>query len=157
MGNKMSTKPQKSRLSPWKNAVLGVIIGIAVGLLGCFIIYAVTIWSGTRMPRYLEIDPSEVPIYANAQNVSQGGPITEDAAEIYSWSFSSNDAPDVVWQFYLDEMSQRWGFYDVSSPQSSQRGLIVQSCPFYYLEMSSTLIDSTTYSYVIQFTKELCR
>ena len=109
------------------------------------------------MPKYLEIDSSDVPIYANAQNISQTGPITEDATEVYSWSFSSNDAPEVVWQFYLDEMSQRWGFYDTSSPQSSEKSLIVQSCPFYYLEMTSTPIDSTTYNYVIKFSKELCR
>lgn len=157
MGNKMSSNPQKSKLSLWKNAVLGLIIGITLAILGCFTISVITIWSGTRMPKYLEIDSSEIPIYANAQNVSQEGPITEDATEVYSWSFSSNDAPDVVWQFYLDEMSQKWGFHDVSSPQSPQRSLIVQSCPFYYLEMTSTPINSTTYNYVIQFSKELCR
>jgi len=157
MGNKVSSNLQKSRLSPWKNIVLGLIIGIALAILGCLLISAITIWNGTRMQKYLEIDPSDVPIYANAQNVSLKGPITEDATEVYSWSFSSNDAPEVVWQFYLNEMSQRWGFYDVSSPQSPQRSLIVQSCPFYYLEMTSTPIDSTTYNYVIQFSKELCR
>lgn len=157
MGNKMSSKPQKSRLFPWKNIVLGLIIGIALAILGYFLISAITIWNGTRTPKHLVINSSDVPIYANAQNISQKGPITEDATEVYSWSFSSNDAPDVVWQFYLDEMSQRWDFYDVSSPQSAQRSLIVQSCPFYYLEMTSTPIDSTTYNYIIQFSKELCR
>jgi hypothetical protein len=157
MGNKMSSDPQEPKISLWKNAILGLIIGIALAILGCVIISGITIWSGTRMPKHLEIDSSEVPIYANAQNISQEGPIIEDATEVYSWSFSSTDAPDVVWQFCLEEMSQRWGFNDVSSPQSLEKSLIVQSCPFYYLEMTSTPIDSTTYNYVVQFSKELCR
>ena len=157
MDNKTDSYPHKSGLFPWKNVLLTSTIGIALGLLGCFILYAIVFWNGTRMPKYLEIGPSEIPIYANSQNVSRDGPVTEDAAEIYSWRFSSSDAPDMVWQFYVDKMSQRWGFYDVSSSQSPQRELIVRSCPFYYLEMSSTPVDQTTYDYVIQLTKELCR
>jgi hypothetical protein len=163
MDDKMFSNHQKSRssfwkdLSFWKDVGLNSIIGIALVSLGCFIIFAIAFWNTTKPPKYLEIDASEVPIYTNAQNISQEGPITEDATDVYLWSFSSKDAPDVVWQFYVDEMSQRWGFYDVSSPQSLQRSLIVNTCPLYYLEMTSTLIDSTTYNYVIQFTKELCR
>jgi len=153
----MSLNHQKSGLSHWKNMVLGLLIGIAVAILGCILISAITIWNGTRMPKYLEINLSDVPVYPNAYNISQQGPIDEYGTEVYSWSFSSNDAPDIVWQFYLDEMSQRWGFYDTSSPQSPEKSLIVQSCPFYYLEMTSAPIDSTTYNYVVQFSKELCR
>ncbi len=157
MDNKLLLNPKNSKLLLWKKIVLGLIGGIILVFLGSFGLAIITILIGTRMPEYLEIDSSEVPIYTNAQNVLQEEPITEDITEVYSWSFSSSDAPDIVWQFYVDEMSQRWGFYDASSPQSIYKSLMVHSCPFYYLEMTSTQTDSTTYNYIIKFSKELCR
>ena len=157
MDNKLLSNPRNSRFSFWLKVVLGLIGGIVLVALSVFGVLSLIIWSGTRMPEYLEIEIPEVPIYTNAHNVSFEGPIIEYGTEIYTWSFSSSDAPDMVWQFYLDEMSQRWGFVDRSAPQSFDKILVVHSCPFYYLKMTSSQNNANTYDYIIRFNKEGCR
>jgi len=103
----------------------------------------------------LEIKADDIPIYPNAQNVKRDEPKT-NIPEIYVWNFTTSDSPEMVWQFYVNEMSHKWGFYDTSSPKFGDRSLIVNSCPFYYLDMTSTSIDRTTNSITIKFGKQPC-
>ncbi len=95
-------------------------------------------------------------MYPNAYDISQQGPASGGYSKVYTWTFSSNDAPEAVWQFYGKQMSRRWGFREASASDSGVRGLIVDSCPFYYLSMSSASIDATTYRYTIRFGEEPC-
>ena len=107
--------------------------------------------------RTLEIKADDIPIYPNAHNITREGPLTlTDAPGIsYIWKFTTNDTPEIVWRFYIDEMNRKWGFYG-SIPQSEDKSLIVYSCPFYYLEMTSTSFDIKTYSITIKFVREYC-
>jgi len=104
----------------------------------------------------LEITADDIPVYPNAQNITREGPlsITDIGGIAYTWKFTTNDTPEVVWRFYIEKMSHKWGFYG-SSPQSEDKTLIVNSCPFYYLEMTSTLVDIKTYSIAINFVRQL--
>jgi hypothetical protein len=112
----------------------------------------------TVFGKHLDITVDEVPVYPNAQNVVRENQGPEGFEEyIYTWSFTTSDTPDDVWQFYADEMGREWGFYDVSSPQSDDYSLIVKSCPFYYVDMTNTVDDDGSYNIIITFGKELCR
>jgi hypothetical protein len=106
--------------------------------------------------RSLTITPDEIPIYGSAQNVQRTGPTPIYLGEKYTWTFITTDLPKDVWQFYVDEMSQRWNFYD-AQPTNPERVLIVRSCPFYYIKMDSKTNDYRTYNITITFSKEGCR
>jgi hypothetical protein len=122
--------------------------------LGLFILGTIFSCETIFWPQ-MEINVDDIPVYPNAQNITREGPETK-IPEIYTWNFKTNDSPEVVWQYYVDEMSRRWGFYDTSSPQFDDKSLIVKSCPFYYLDMTSTSIDKTTYSITVKFGKQPC-
>jgi hypothetical protein len=112
----------------------------------------------TIFGKHPDISVDDVPVYPNAQNVVREDRGREGLADyISTWSFTTLDTPSEVWQFYVGEMGREWGFYDVSSPQSNDYSLVVKSCPFYYLTMTSTSADSEKYAIVIQFAKEYCR
>ncbi len=101
-----------------------------------------------------EINVNDIPVYPKARNITREGPLTAIPEFTYVWRFTTNDAPDVVWQFYTTEMSRKWGFDDQT--QFQDRTLSLNSCPFYYLDMTSTSIDSTTYAITVKFHKEVC-
>lgn len=107
--------------------------------------------------KHLDIDADEVPVYPNAQNVIQESHDPDMGQDyFYTWSFTTSDTPDDVWQFYVDEMSRRWDIYDVSSPQLDDYSLTVKSCPIYYLNMIVVSNDEQTYNIVIEFIKDNC-
>jgi hypothetical protein len=100
----------------------------------------------------LEIDADEIPVYPNAKNVSitHNEPIENNYRNADTWKFTTNDSPEVVWQFYIDEMENRWGFFEYPMRESPLR-LIIVSCPTYELNMVSSSVDNTTYQVTIQF------
>ena len=120
--------------------------------LALFILSIASSCSDMMFRKNLDIAVDDIPVYPNAQNVTREGPVSIGMGDVYIWSFTTKNAPDDVWQFYVDEMSSKWGFYG-----GSDYSLIVQSCPFYYLRMESTSIDNETYGIKIKFGEELCR
>ena len=99
--------------------------------------------------RHLEIDADEIPIYPNAQNITREGPTT-DVYEAYTWSFATTDTPETVWQFYVDEIGRRWKFH------AGDYRLTIQSCPLYYVIMTSEPADGETYHIKIKFSQDPC-
>ncbi|MGD0174567.1 MAG: hypothetical protein ABSC61_09145 [Anaerolineales bacterium] len=135
--------------------ILGsVVILVALFSFGyfAFVLYGsgVSIFS-----KSLNINVDEVPMYPNAHNIINEEPL-KNTFEVHKWKFTTIDTPEMVWKFYVYEMGRRWGFYDSSSPQSAEKSLIVHSCPFYSLDMTSTSIDTNTYSITIRLLKEPC-
>lgn len=135
------------------------IVGIGAAFLLCMLaIVALAFVQSTGMlRRHLEISAADIPLYPNTRDISQQGSATGGFPQVTTWTFTSGDAPEVVWQFYEEQMRRRWGFREVSPSDSGVRGLIVDSCPFYHLAMSSAAIDATTYRYTIRFGEEPCR
>lgn len=100
--------------------------------------------------RNLQIEPDEIPTYPNASHIARSGPTPIGFGESYTWEFETADTPDAVWNYFKLEMQQRWDFYE-SQPQNPGKLLIVQSCPFYYLEMNSEPVASSLYHVTISF------
>ena len=100
--------------------------------------------------RHIEIGVDEIPVYPNAQNIAREGP-TADIYKAYTWHFTTTDTPDTVWQFYVDEIGRKWKLLHTADYR-----LTVQSCPVYYLTMTSEPVDSETYLINIRFSQEPC-
>ena len=137
----------------FKNIISVLLIAFILVVCGLSLIYS---WDESLFWKNLDIKPNEIPIYPNAQSITQEEPIL-DGYELYRWSFITNDTPDKVWSFYADKMSNKWGFYDTSSEKFNDHSLVVKSCPFYHLSMTDTSIDDKTYKIFIEFGKEPCR
>ena len=120
--------------------------------LALFILSFASSCSDMVFRKNLDISAEDIPLYPNAQNIAREGPVSIGMGDVYIWNFTTKDTPEDVWQFYVDEMSSKWGFYG-----GSDYSLIVQSCPFYYLEMESASLDNENYSITIKFGEELCR
>ena len=105
----------------------------------------------------LEIDSSEIPVYPNVKIVSitYNEPAEYNNEIVSTWKFTTNDAPETVWQFYVSEMGRKWGFYEWPLTESPLH-LVVVSCPTYNLYMTNSSIDSTTYQVTIQFISGFC-
>ncbi|MBX3038527.1 MAG: hypothetical protein KF758_16570 [Anaerolineales bacterium] len=101
----------------------------------------------------IEIDPEDVPIYPNAQDVKQEEPIL-DGVEIYQWSFNTTDDPEDVWQFYKEKLVDDWNGSDHSIPQSSEKDVMIKGCRFYYFKINSTSVSDTTYEITIEFSRQ---
>jgi hypothetical protein len=100
-----------------------------------------------------EINPEDIPMYPNAQDIKQEEPIL-GGIEIYTWSFTTTDDPEKVWQFYKEKMVNEWNGSDHSIPQSTEKDVMIEGCFFNYFKMNSTPIDATTYNITIQFSRE---
>jgi hypothetical protein len=90
------------------------------------------------------VDSSPMPVYPNAQNIIREEP--HDLSSTYK--FTTNDNPETVWKFYVDE-GERRGFQDKSQPNSPKKSLVNNSCSSTRLDMTSISIDPTTYSITI--------
>jgi hypothetical protein len=106
--------------------------------------------------KFDKIDVNEFPIYPNAQNIIHEEP-DDNSLEAGTWKFTTSDDPETVWNFYVDEMGRRWGFFEWPLLPESPRRLIVRSCPGYELVMTSISIDATTNSITIQLGYVPCR
>lgn len=159
MDNQTTAESQKPGLSRGKRIALGIAIGTVVFTLCGFGLLAVSFLNTNPFVlwRHLEISAADIPMYPGASDIVQQGPAAGGFPEVYTWTFASADAPEVVWKFYVEEMRRRWGFREASTSDSGERGLIVESCPFYTLSMSNTTAGAATYSYTIRFGKEPCR
>lgn len=105
--------------------------------------------------RYLDIAAQDIPIYPNADSVVQDGPSMNELDELYTWTFTTPDTPEMVWQYYKDEMGKRWGFYEPQS-NSFDKTLIVQSCPFYSINMTTSEITQSGQEIMLHFRKQPC-
>ena len=103
-----------------------------------------------------EINPEDIPIYPNARDIKQAEP-TIDGGELYTWSFTTTDNPEEVWQFYKDKMINQWNGVDHSVPQSTEKDVMIKGCLFYYFTLNSTSVDDTMYNITIQFSREAYR
>lgn len=159
MDNQTTAESQKPGLSRIKRIALGIAIGIVVFTLCGLGLLAVSFLNTNPgvLWRHLEISAADIPMYPGASEIVQQGPAPEGFPEVYTWTFASADAPEVVWQFYAEEMRRRWGFREATTSDSGARGLIVESCPFYTLSMSSAAAGAATTGYTIRFGKEPCR
>jgi hypothetical protein len=104
----------------------------------------------------VKIDASEIPIYPNAQNVIHEKP-TENLLELATWKFTTNDSPEKVWKFYVDELSRRWGFFKSGDDTVYSRELVRAGCPAYLVDMTSSSTDNETYNITILFRYDPCR
>lgn len=107
----------------------------------------------------LEIDASKIPVYPNAKiiSITYNEPTEFNSIKnISTWKFTTNDTPETVWRFYVGEMSHKWGFFESPLLPETPSRLIIMSCPTYELNMTSSLIDSTTYQVTIQFITGYC-
>ncbi len=165
MNNQKITKPKKLRISRLAILALSFIIFSIIFCYGSFLFLKVG-FSLNRVVSYLyydwenlEIDPSEIPVYPNAKIISitynERGELNFRNEHVSTWEFTTNDAPDTVWEFYVDEMGHKWGFFEWPLLESPLH-LVVQSCPTYSLYMTSSAIDTTTYQVTIQFTSRGC-
>lgn len=100
-----------------------------------------------------EINPEDIPIYPNAQDIKQEKPIL-GGIEIYRWSFTTTDKPEKVWQFYKEKMVDEWHGSDHSARQSNEKDVMIEGCFFYYFKMKSTPINDTTYNIAIEFSRQ---
>ena len=100
-----------------------------------------------------EINPDDVPIYPNAQDVKQEEPIL-GGIETYQWSFNTTDKPEDVWQYYKEKLVDDWNGSDHSTPQSSEKDVMIEGCWFYYFRINSTSVDDTTYNITIEFSRQ---
>ncbi len=103
-----------------------------------------------------EINPEDIPIYPNAQNIKQEEPII-DGIEIYKWSFTTTDNPEKVWRFYKEKMVDEWNGSDHSNPQSSEKDVMIKGCLFYYFKLNNTTSDNITYDFTVEFSREAYR
>ena len=100
-----------------------------------------------------EINPEDIPIYTNAQDIKQEEPIL-GGIEIYKWSFTTTDKPEKVWQFYKEKMVDEWNGSDHSAPQSNEKDVMIKGCFFYYFKLNNTSSDNKTYNFTVEFSKE---
>jgi hypothetical protein len=100
-----------------------------------------------------EINPEDVPIYPNAQDVKQLEPIL-DGIEIYQWTFSTTDKPEEVWEFYREKLVGDWNGSDHSIPQSGEKDVMIEGCWFYYFRINSTSVDDITYNIKVEFSRQ---
>ena len=165
MNNQKITKPKKLRISRLAILALSFIIFSIIFCYGSFLFWKVG-FSLNRVVSYLyydwenlEIDPSEIPVYPNAKIISitynERGELNFRNEHVSTWEFTTNDAPDTVWEFYVDEMGHKWGFFEWPLMESPLH-LVVVSCPTYNLYMTNSTIDNTTYQVTIQFVSGGC-
>lgn len=107
----------------------------------------------------LEIDASEIPVYPNAKiiSITYNEPTEFNRIKnISTWKFTTNDAPETIWKFYVGEMGRKWGFYEWPLLPEFPSRLIIISCPTYELVMTNSTIDNITYQVTIQFISGFC-
>jgi len=141
-----------------REIVLALLIGVVLMAVCGICLFAQMVLHVDEdfLRNYFQIKVTEVPIYPNAKDISPAWLKDEDDPRVYKRSFSSSDTPDLVWQFYIKEMSRRWGFSVMPSPNSQDWILITDSCPGYRLEISSSTIEGDGYRYEIRFIEDPC-
>jgi hypothetical protein len=106
---------------------------------------------------HLEINPQQMPIYPNAQDMIYTAPATEPGLTAdYTWQFTTSDSPEAVWEFYRKELGRRWRF-DKSTVSDVKWSVLTQSCPFYGFDMEATPAGESLSSITIRLHRELCR
>jgi hypothetical protein len=106
-------------------------------------------------PDCVKIYGEDIPDYPTAQNLVKNGPI-KDWRETYTWSFETTDAPEKVWNFYVDALSEQWEGEDRSwekTPEKKELHL-GKACLFTYIIMTSQPIDESKYEILIQLFSE---
>ena len=157
MDNQTISKLKKPRSSLWKRVAPALGIGFVLGF--CLFAFAYITGIGPLLWyswKFVEISADEIPIYPNAQNIIHEESV-DNTLEIGTWKFTTNDDPETVWKFYVDEMGRRWDFFEWPLLPESSRRLIVRSCPAYEFDMTSTSIDAMTYGVTIQLSYDPCR
>jgi hypothetical protein len=133
---------------------------LAVLFLGAFL--AISVRAPWYTWRTLRIEASEIPIYPRAQNLVFDDPSDTTQGTgglsrlIGTWTFTTRDSPETAWGFYVDELSQRWGFIEWPILPEAPRRLVVRSCPGYEFIMTPMPIDATTNRITIQLTSSPC-
>jgi hypothetical protein len=121
-----------------------------------FILSSMIACSPTHQAKCVEISGDDIPVYPNAENLTKEGPI-KDWRETYTWVFSTTDSPEKVWQYYGDELMQKWSGEDHSFPQTPEMKelYLKKACMFTFLIMNSESIDDgSTYRITINLYKE---
>jgi len=121
-----------------------------------FLVIGLTIsCSPVSRPNCVEIYGEDIPIFPNAQNITKDGPI-KDWRESYTWDFTTTDNPEKVWEFYVNELTEKWGGVDFSSTQTPEEKVLhlEKACKFTYLIITTSPIDATTYRITIKLFKE---
>ncbi len=162
MKDQKITMPKKTRKLRFVIPALSFLIFSVIFCYGSLLYWKVG-FSLNRMVSYLyydweniKINPSEIPVYPNAKIVSITYNESAEANGIVNiWKFTTNDTPDTVWKYYVDEMNRRWGFFEHPMTEFPLH-LVVISCPTYGLVMTSSTIDNITYQVTIQFISRPC-
>src|SRR5688572_20828538 len=125
----------------WKRAapalgmilIFGVCLFVLAYMTGIGSLLSYTWYSWTSV----EIKADEIPMYPNARNIAYQE--SESSSEIHNWTFTTDDDPDTVWKFYVEELGDRWGFFEKNGI------LTIRGCPGYIFGMASTSNDANIY------------